>query len=871
MRKISRRLISCLFIAVLCLAPLFSGCEALSGFIDQLKSGYSVYFTDSAITLEKGEQRTFSYKDLKFEDLDGRVDPSDIEFSLSSSDSIIVGSAGKTITARSVGSTKVTLTTNEGYKAYLTVTVAANAHSAELVFPLGRILPLSSEYSVDAYLVLDDGKRSASDYKVNWSVDGKEVSFAGNPLTLYKNGAGIHEIKAFVYSDGKAISASAYAGYYSGEITAPFVKVNKNIINTGETATFSLEKEAYDMPASSLEEVYNYAEWYVGDVPVAEGNAPEFTPSEAGIYEVYAVVAGKASAPVTLIVKGEAKAENVRASYDLSYPDLTVEWNGTAGASYTVEAKSDGATAITLTTDKTSVVIPVSSEKNLTVSVKVKEDGYFTAPEVAATTTVEALSESEKFYLNKKYCYGNYYISSETEFFDFFDYMMYFRKQPIGVKSTKWTERVYMAYDYGDYDDLVGRAFEYSGITGSYNIGGTIDGNTATITIEFYTVDTPSVRSSYNQKYHYDALDALPVNFRTGTQINYFAAADKGSITVSTTDQMYRVSERGYKPVPEKGTSAERVYAYAEKVLDSIVCSEMTDEQIARAIYEYIMNKNTYDGSVTDLDIDDSVKSASFYMESVLIESNENSGNTYGVCDAMSKTFAFLCNMANVKAVRVTGYAGSGSDKGGHAWNKVLLDGKWYVVDCTWGDAGVKINKKSGLSYTSVRLESASHTYFLLADEDIAQTHVEDTLLYPATSAIPYDYYATEKATYSASSTPLYLQTTGSELVSDLKIIANYLATKKSDDKSAYGLSMNSAYRGIEFSVCPRSLTEVKQILSDKKTSNEFYRILTRAGLSYNAFADGDTFYVIVADEDVLYNRVIGGDDDPIRRFWWWI
>ena len=859
MRKISRSLISCLFIAVLCFVPFFSGCEALGNFIDQLKSGYSVYFTDSAITLEKGEQRTFSYKDLKFEDIDGRFEPSDIDFSLSSSDSIIVGSAGKTITARSVGSTKVTLTTNEGYKAYLTVTVAANAHSAELVFPLGRILPLSSEYSVDAYLVLDGGKRSASDYKVNWSVDGKEVSFAGNPLTLYKNGAGIHEIKAYVFSDGKKISASAYAGYYSGEIATPVVKVNKKVINLGETATFSLEK------------AYDYAEWYIGDVLVAEGGAPEFTPSEAGIYEVYAVVAGKVSAPVTLVVKGEAKAENVRTSYDISYPNLTVEWDGTAGASYKVEAKCDDTTVYTLTTDKTSVVIPVNVAKKLSISVKAREDQYFTAPAEASVTEADALNEVEKYYLNKKYCYGNYYISDEAEFFDFFDYMMYFRKQPIGVKSTKWTERVYMAYDYGDYDDLLGRAFEFSGITGSYNIGGTADGNTVTITIEFYTVDTPSVRSSYNQKYHYDALDALPVNFRTGTLIDYFASADKGNITVSTTDQMYRVSERGYKPVPESGTSAERVYAYAEKVLDSIVCSEMTDDQIARAIYEYIMNKNTYDGSVTGLDIESSVKSASFYMESVLIESNENSGNTYGVCDGMSKTFAFLCNMANVKAVRVTGYAGVGSDKGGHAWNKVLLDGNWYVVDCTWGDAGIKINKRSGFSYTSVRLESASHTYFLLTDEDIAQTHVEDSLLYTATSAIPYDYYATQKAAYLIFSTPLYLQTTGSELVSDLKTIANYLATKKSDNKSAYGLNMNPTYRGIEFSVCPRSLAEVKQILSDKKTSNEFYRILTRAGLSYNAFADGDTFYVVVADEDVLYNRVIGGDDDPIRRFWWWI
>ena len=838
----------------------FFGCDSLGSLIGDLKSGYSVYFDTSTLTIEKGETRTFTHEDLRFADLSENVSPSEIGFSLSSSDSTVVGAAGKTITARSAGKTRVTLTTAQGYKAYLDVTVTETAHKAELVFPLGRILPLDSPYSVDAYLSLDDGARSVSAYKIEWKVDGSAVSFTGNPLTLYKKSAGVHEITASIVSDGKKLTASALAGYVEGEIPSPVIAVNDKTIQKGETAGFSLEKE------------FEYAEWYVNGEFMHEGKTFGFEAQKAGVFEVYAVCGDKSSAAVNMTVKGEAVASDVTASYDDAYPDLTIKWNGTNGAKYRVTA-FDGENAVkTVITDSHEAVLSLDDEKSYKIEVKAVADENFSSGE-AAWASVEEVGDLEKYYLKKKYVYGNSYISDEEEFFDFFDYMMYFRKQPIGIKSTRWTERVYMAFDYGDYDDLLSRAFEYSGITGSYNIGGSADGKTATVTIEFYTVDTPSVRSSYNQKYHYDSLDALPVNYRVGTEINYFSAAKNGKITVSTTDQMYRVAEKGYVPVPAVGTSAAKVYEYAKKVLGSIVCEEMSDEEIARAIYEYIMNKNTYDGGVTDLGIEQSVKSASFYMESVLIESNEKSGKTYGVCDAMSKTYAFLCNMANVKAVRVTGYAGSGSDKGGHAWNKVLLDGEWYVVDCTWGDAGIKISKKNGFSTVTERLESASHTYFLLIDEDVSSTHVEDSLLYPRSSAIPYGYFARETAATDKASTPLYLQSSGAELSSDLGVVASYLVKIAGTNNTveAYGINRGDTFRGIEFSVCPRSLDQAKKILGDSKLTCKFYRTLSRAGYSYNAFVDGNTFFVVVADENVLTNRVLGSNDAPDRPFWWWL
>lgn len=50
------------------------------------------------------------------------------------------------------------------------------------------------------------------------------------------------------------------------------------------------------------------------------------------------------------------------------------------------------------------------------------------------------------------------------------------------------------------------------------------------------------------------------------------------------------------------------------------------------------------------------------------------------VCGGYSKGFQYLAMRAGIKTIWLTGHAG-----GPHAWNKVEVDGKWYVVDSTWG------------------------------------------------------------------------------------------------------------------------------------------------------------------------------------------
>lgn len=58
------------------------------------------------------------------------------------------------------------------------------------------------------------------------------------------------------------------------------------------------------------------------------------------------------------------------------------------------------------------------------------------------------------------------------------------------------------------------------------------------------------------------------------------------------------------------------------------------------------------------------------------------------VCEGYAKLLEILLNYRGVENYIVTGLAGSGSSRGGHAWNLVRLDdGNWYWFDGTWGDA----------------------------------------------------------------------------------------------------------------------------------------------------------------------------------------
>ncbi len=183
------------------------------------------------------------------------------------------------------------------------------------------------------------------------------------------------------------------------------------------------------------------------------------------------------------------------------------------------------------------------------------------------------------------------------------------------------------------------------------------------------------------------------------------------SYNVRTSDQLYYVLERGVLPICEKDSSAEVIYLNAKSILRTIIDDNMSDFEKIKAIHDYLILNVTYDDDLLKLSMKnptDISKYNGFYLEGVFNDKR-------AVCEGISKAFTVLCNIEGIKCVVVTGKQANNPNGIGHAWNKVYLDGKWYIVDVT--SDGTIINN----SY-----EILSYQYFLISEDKMNKRYIKD-------------------------------------------------------------------------------------------------------------------------------------------------
>lgn len=110
----------------------------------------------------------------------------------------------------------------------------------------------------------------------------------------------------------------------------------------------------------------------------------------------------------------------------------------------------------------------------------------------------------------------------------------------------------------------------------------------------------------------------------------------------------------------------------------------------------------------------------------------------YGQCEGYAAAMSLLCDKAGIPNYTV---CGTNENRDTHAWNKVLLDGQWYNVDCTWDDPIL----------TRDDPDFVRHDYLLVTDEEIEGiTHFTDEMyqgLQPCT-ATAKNYFAGKKLLY---------------------------------------------------------------------------------------------------------------------------
>lgn len=164
---------------------------------------------------------------------------------------------------------------------------------------------------------------------------------------------------------------------------------------------------------------------------------------------------------------------------------------------------------------------------------------------------------------------------------------------------------------------------------------------------------------------------------------------------IKNSEQLRWAIQNGYKPECVVGSSAESVLNNAKVVLRSIVSDEMDDITKLRAIYEWLALNVQYDNYAAQQLQDNPTTLKAYEYDAWYAEGVFDYNKA--VCEGYAKALIVMAGLEGIPAIMVTG--------NNHAWNRVCLGEKWYVVDATHGD--VHVNNKEVFSYNQFLITDA--------------------------------------------------------------------------------------------------------------------------------------------------------------------
>lgn len=735
-------------VALLCAA--LCGCSLIQGI---LHPEGKFALSESEITLKIGETYDVTLSN-------GRTD----EFTLSTSDKTKVEIYGRT-SIKAVGKTKtavtITATNGKGDTAELKVNVDyADVSTVKIGVENQYQLLQSGETpkSVDFSATLNDGTNPATVFSWKFTNGaGEEVATASGKTASYLPSPG--EIYfATVTADGKTATVGfcaveellVYLDKYRVGTEEKIVVRARYFDNSGKTVkAYVYDEDGNLISTTDLEAIRSNGMGEVNDTIAAIGKEGNFT---------LKVVVDGVSREVNFVVKDNVAANHIEVGVTGNLSQTTAE---TVTFTATLSpAKADVESVKWYVNDKY-----YSTGKTFSFKPTNRGEYKVTAEinKITKTKTIVYLSEHDEawYYASHFHDYGGYaqnrYITSKEELKNLILFVLENKIAEIKFYAGYSTPET-VKKDVSEVRDCV----EESGIIPGYSLE--MSGNEFTIKFRFFadeaglieTVNSPeydapdgfgdAVQNTYS-KPHYDNVKKTR---------NFYIDGVKETMSVSTSNMLYKAVAWGYKPV-FMGSQAEnlkQIYDNAKDALSYIVSDEMSEYEKVHAIYDYIIYNVRYDHDCANaedkyvsgnLSLNEKMKYYGYYLEGIFLDKFYKK-DMHAVCDGKSKAFVLMCGIEGIAAVRISGKASSdGKNFGGHAWNKVLLDlngtgdKEWYFVDTTWGDVGDDSK------------EFLSHAYFLLSDDEAKNTHVENPGHdYPKAEG-KFDYYAHE--TYTSSGT----------------------------------------------------------------------------------------------------------------------
>lgn len=424
------------------------------------------------------------------------------------------------------------------------------------------------------------------------------------------------------------------------------------------------------------------------------------------------------------------------APQNVTYSNYTLSWDPVenAGTYFVCAIHSDGE-ILSFSTTETQANVFDYVANGITIfrvgSNMGEGKSYFSSMVPVNTVTAENTYKQIYFFNGELH---DYYINSAQElvkvlYYSFItkDTSIDVRFSPAGLIDVMGSETALTSSVIGNYVDAITETcyydfrYEKDGSIYQYNFVFDFKGYATPTTHN----DNVSVQNSANVTLNQSNL-ILPYyeNYTfSQRQSDYDSfASDNQMILVncSTSEELYWAIEGGATPVFTSTTSkAYTLYQNAKSVLVDIISNQMTEYEKVLSIYDNIAYNSVYDYAALTKSYPTKYKC--FYLESLL---EDYASTRVAVCDGYSKTFSLLCNMEGIDAYRVTGVAVTSNGEGAHAWNKVKLDDKWYVVDITWTESTL-IDEDASTYYNQQVYEILGHSYFLVNDNFVLNDHYE--------------------------------------------------------------------------------------------------------------------------------------------------